>query len=214
MSNNEEKIYAPISGAIRQLDVVPDPTFAEKLMGDGLAIEPSDGNVVAPFDGKVVQIFPTKHAVGLESNAGVEVLIHIGLETVSLDGEGFQAHVVQGDWVKAGDTLITFDPVFIKEKAKSVITPVIVTNGDVLETLDKTTDEEAVAGKSVLFDATVKGHVKNAKTTGYGKAAQDIVTAIGGKENINAATHCVTRLRFALADQDQVDKKHWKIWTL
>ncbi|ASN07130.1 PTS system trehalose-specific EIIBC component [Virgibacillus necropolis] len=207
MGNNNEIIYAPLSGEIKKLEAVPDPTFSQKMMGDGLAIEPSDGKVVAPFDGKVVQIFPTKHAVGLESSSGVEVLIHIGLETVSLDGKGFEAHVQQGDLVKAGDALVTFDLAFIKEKAKSTITPVIITNGNALEMLDKTEDNVVEAGKSVLFHAAMQGKAKSSKTSGYGKEAQAIVAAIGGKENINVATHCVTRLRFALADQDKVDKE-------
>ncbi|WP_430788728.1 PTS system trehalose-specific EIIBC component [Virgibacillus flavescens] len=207
MSNNKEIIYAPINGQIKQLEAVPDPTFSEKMMGDGLAIEPTDGKVVAPFDGTVVNLFPTKHAVGLENESGVEVLIHIGLETVALDGEGFEAHVAQGDKVKAGDPLITFDLDFIKEKAKSTITPVIITNGDVLEMLDKTEDSVVQAGKSILFHTALKRKTKSSKTSGHSKDAQDIVAAIGGKENINVATHCVTRLRFALADQDKVDKE-------
>ncbi|MFZ3580402.1 PTS system trehalose-specific EIIBC component [Virgibacillus sp. DJP39] len=207
MKNLKELIYAPLSGEIKQLSDVPDPTFAEKMMGDGLAIEPSDGKVVAPFDGKIVQIFPTKHAVGLESTNGVEVLIHIGLETVSLDGEGFEAHVKQGDQVKAGDPLVTFDLEYIREKAKSTITPIIITNGDALSSLEKTNENVVVGGKSTLFTAMVQGKAEeNSKKSGYEKDAIDIVEAVGGKENINVFTHCVTRLRFALADQDKVDK--------
>ncbi|WP_404451160.1 PTS system trehalose-specific EIIBC component [Virgibacillus necropolis] len=207
MSNNKETIYSPLSGEVKQLEAVPDPTFSEKMMGDGLAIDPSDGKVVAPFDGEVVQIFPTKHAVGLQSESGVEVLIHIGLETVSLDGEGFQAHVKQGDQVKAGDSLVTFDLDFIKEKAESAITPIIITNGDALETLVKTNDKVVVGGESLLFNATFQGKTESNTKAGYSKEAEDIVAAIGGKDNINVATHCVTRLRFALADQDKVDKE-------
>ncbi len=79
------------------------------MVGDGIAIEPSEGIVVAPFDGEIVQLFPTKHAIGLRGKSGLEVLIHIGLETVSLQGEGFEAFIKQGDQVKMGDKLITFD---------------------------------------------------------------------------------------------------------
>lgn len=205
--SNKENIYSPLSGEVKQLKAVPDPTFSEKMMGDGLAIVPSDGKVVAPFDGEVVQIFPTKHAIGLQSNSGVEVLIHIGLETVSLDGEGFEAHVKQGDQVEAGDPLVTFDVDFINEKAKSIITPIIITNGDALALLDKTEEMRVSAGESVLFQAAIKEKEEPAsKTSGYQKAAQDVVAAVGGKENIQVVTHCVTRLRFALADQDKVDK--------
>ncbi|MFB4168083.1 PTS system trehalose-specific EIIBC component [Virgibacillus sp. JSM 102003] len=210
MVNKQEVIYAPLSGQIRKLEDVPDPTFSEKMMGDGLAIDPSDGKVVAPLDGEVVQIFPTKHAVGIRGNSGVEVLIHIGLDTVSLDGEGFEAHVKQGGQVKIGDPLITFDVEFIREKATDVITPIIITNGNELESIEKTTDSTVVGGQSTLFNvktkneteekATAKGTVK------YSQEASEIVEALGGEENINVATHCVTRLRFALSDEDQVNK--------
>lgn len=210
MVSRQEKVYAPLSGKVTPLDQVPDPTFSEKMMGDGLAIEPADGKVVAPITGEVVQIFPTKHAVGLKGKSGIEVLIHIGLETVALDGEGFQAHVKQGDQVNVGDPLVTFDLDFIKEKAAGAITPIIITNGDTLSTFEKTDETEVVAGESVLFNTTTEAAEKQEKPapksdTPYGDEANAIVTAVGGLDNINAATHCVTRLRFALDDEDKID---------
>ncbi|MBM7551948.1 PTS sugar transporter subunit IIA [Thalassobacillus pellis] len=123
-------LVAPVSGSVVGLEEVPDPTFSEKMMGEGLAIKPTEGKAVAPFDGEVVQLFPTKHAVGLKNKGGVEVLVHIGLETVGMNGEGFEAHVKQGDKVKAGQTLVTFDLEKIEEKASSTITPVIITNSN------------------------------------------------------------------------------------
>ncbi|SDR05436.1 PTS system trehalose-specific EIIBC component [Virgibacillus salinus] len=210
MVNNKEVIYAPISGQIKKLEDVPDPTFSEKMMGDGLAIDPSDGKVVAPLDGEVVQIFPTKHAVGIRGNSGVEVLIHIGLDTVSLDGKGFEAHVKQGDQVKIGDPLITFDVDFIREKATDVITPVIITNGSELEFFEKINDSTVVGGQSRLFNVQTKNateeKVPATGTDQYSQEASEIVEALGGEGNINVATHCVTRLRFALSDEDQVNK--------
>ncbi|MBP1948458.1 PTS system trehalose-specific EIIBC component [Virgibacillus litoralis] len=210
MVNNKEVIYAPLSGQIKKLEDVPDPTFSEKMMGDGLAIDPSDGKVVAPLDGEVVQIFPTKHAVGIRGNSGVEVLIHIGLDTVSLDGKGFEAHVKQGDQVKIGDPLITFDVDFIREKATDVITPVIITNGSELEFIEKTNDSTVVGGQSRLFNVQKKKAtdeiVSATGTDQYSQEASEIVEALGGEGNINVATHCVTRLRFALSDEDQVNK--------
>ncbi|MFD2046425.1 PTS system trehalose-specific EIIBC component [Ornithinibacillus salinisoli] len=215
-NENEVLIYAPISGNIVQLEEVPDPTFSQKMMGDGIAIEPTDGKVVAPFDGEVVQIFPTKHAIGLVSDSGIEVLIHIGLETVALKGEGFETHVRQGDKVKAGEPLVTFDLEFIKEKAKSLVTPIVITNGDQFEGLEKTEEKDVVALDSVLLGTTVKGQ-KDSKnsdqmktpTSGmqYSQEALDIVAAVGGVDNINAATHCVTRLRFALEDESKVNEE-------
>ncbi|UJL47003.1 PTS system trehalose-specific EIIBC component [Virgibacillus sp. NKC19-16] len=211
MDEKEEMIYAPLSGRVVELENVPDPTFSQKMMGDGLAIEPSDGKVVAPFDGEIVQVFPTKHAVGLQGESGVEVLIHIGLETVALDGEGFEAHVKQGDQVKTGDPLITFDLAFIKEKAANHVSPVIITNGDTLE-IEKTQQEKLVAGESILFQTKPKDEKKadtksKTKTVQYSQEAEEIVAAMGGEANINAATHCVTRLRFALSDEEKVDQE-------
>ncbi|MDC3418534.1 PTS sugar transporter subunit IIA [Aquibacillus salsiterrae] len=124
----EDKVVAPVSGELVSITDVPDPTFSQKMMGDGIAIKPSSGKVVAPVNGKVVNLFPTKHAVGIESEAGVEYLIHIGLETVSLNGEGFEAHVKQGDKVSAGDLLITVDLDVVSAKAESTITPLVITN--------------------------------------------------------------------------------------
>lgn len=210
MVSTQEKVFAPLSGKVIQLGQVPDPTFSEKMMGDGLAIEPTNGKVVAPIAGEIVQIFPTKHAVGLKGKSGIEVLIHIGLETVALDGEGFEAHVKQGDQVNIGDPLVTFDLDFIKKKAASTITPVVITNGDILSKFEKTNETRVVAGESMLFQTTTEVAKEQEKSapksdTPYGDEANAIVAAVGGLDNINAATHCVTRLRFALDDEDKVD---------
>lgn len=210
MVNRQEAIFAPLSGKVMQLDQVPDPTFSEKMMGDGLAIEPTDGKVVAPIDGEIVQLFPTKHAIGLRGKSGVEVLIHIGLETVSLNGEGFEAHVKQGDRVKVGDPLVTFDIDFIKEKAASHITPIIITNSDAINIVEKTVETTVVGGESILFQTQTVAEEKakdtpNKNQMQYSQEAEDIIAAVGGLDNINAATHCVTRLRFALDDEEKVD---------
>ncbi|HLS07909.1 PTS system trehalose-specific EIIBC component [Lentibacillus sp.] len=210
MSTEQILIYSPVSGKVKQLEEVPDPTFSQKMMGDGLAIEPSEGKVVAPINGEVVQMFPTKHAVGIRGDSGVEILVHIGLDTVNMEGEGFEASVGQGDYVKAGDPLITFNKNLILKKAQGTITPVIVTNGDELEPLEKTGDKTVEAGSSVLFKTAMKGEHETdtpaASAGEYSNEAKDIVAALGGEENISVATHCVTRLRFALADEDKVNK--------
>ena len=211
----EEKVYAPITGRIVRLEDVSDPTFSGKMMGDGLAIEPTDGVVRSPFSGEVILTFPTKHAIGLKSETGLEVLIHIGLETVHLDGEGFQVHVAEGDKVHLGDKLVTFNLKTIKEKAASAITPIIITNGDVVSRLVKTTETQVSAGQSVLYTAEIAQEEQTPpeeiqsrpkKNQAYSEEALEIVQAVGGEDNIQAATHCVTRLRFALADDDKVDK--------
>lgn len=124
-------VHAPLTGEVTPLSEVPDQVFSEKMMGDGIAIKPSQGEVRAPFNGKIQMIFPTKHAIGLVSDSGLELLIHIGLDTVKLNGEGFTLHVEEGQEVKQGDLLINFDLDYIRNHAKSDITPIIVTQGNI-----------------------------------------------------------------------------------
>lgn len=102
-------IFSPISGEIIPLSDVQDKTFSDKLIGDGVAIIPSEGKVYAPFDGKITNIFPTKHAIGLKSDEGVELLIHIGLDTVELKGQGFISHVEEGDRVFKNQLIFEMD---------------------------------------------------------------------------------------------------------
>lgn len=125
---NNVALYAPVSGETVLLEDVPDPVFSEKMMGDGIAIKPDSDIIYAPVDGGIMQMFPSKHAVGIKAANGAEIMIHIGLETVNLNGEGFAAHVQEGDHVKQGDKLISFDRDVIEKKAESSITPVIITN--------------------------------------------------------------------------------------
>lgn len=121
-------IVAPMTGEIFEIDKVPDEVFAGKMVGDGLAIKPSEGIVVAPCSGKVIQVFPTNHAMGILTPEGVEILIHIGLDTVNLKGNGFKSFVQAGDDVNKGDKLLEVDLEYVIENAKSIISPVIVTN--------------------------------------------------------------------------------------
>lgn len=129
-SDVKTELLAPISGEVLALNQVDDAVFASGAMGKGLAIRPLEGEVRAPFDGKVVSLFETKHAIGLVSTTGVEVLIHVGLDTVQLEGKPFTAHVAVDQEVKAGDLLLTFDIPAIEEAGYSTVTPVIVTNTD------------------------------------------------------------------------------------
>ncbi|MEH7495612.1 PTS sugar transporter subunit IIA [Neobacillus niacini] len=121
-------ISQPLEGEIVPLDVVPDPVFSQKMICDGFAINPTSGTVVSPVDGEVISVFPTKHAVSLKSTDGREILIHVGLETVTLNGEGFTSFVSDGERVKKGQKLLEADLEFIKERVPSIITPVIFTN--------------------------------------------------------------------------------------
>lgn len=123
-------IYAPIEGEAIALNKVNDQTFAAGVLGKGMAIIPATGKVVAPFDGTVETVFDTKHAIGLKSKDGVEVLIHIGINTVELGGKFYETHVSEGDEIKAGQLLVTFDMDKIKAAGYDVTTPVIITNSD------------------------------------------------------------------------------------
>lgn len=124
------------TGEIIKLENVSDQVFSSKMMGDGFAIEPTSGEFYSPLDAEVVTVFKTLHAYGLRTSDNVEVLIHIGIDTVELGGEGFEAHVQVGDQVKAGDLIATVDLDFIVSKGKQTVTPVILTNGDSYNTLD------------------------------------------------------------------------------
>ena len=135
---NKITIASPLKGEVVPLTEVKDETFASEMMGKGIAINPTEGKVVSPINGTVQMIFKTKHAIGLKSEDGAEILIHIGMDTVQLDGKHFTAHVKDGDKVKVGDTLVEFDMDAIKEEGYELVTPVIITNTmDYLEIVPK-----------------------------------------------------------------------------
>ena len=155
-SNKQEtEIYAPIDGNIVSLEKVPDPVFSQKMMGEGIAIDPSNGKVFAPIGGKVIQIAPTKHAIGLLSEEGIEVLIHIGLDTVNLKGEGFTVHVTQNAEVSKGELIMEFDVDYVKQNAPSTITPIVITNSqNSNKTYELTKETIAIQGDTVLIHVT------------------------------------------------------------
>ena len=124
------EVVSPLAGQVKPLSQATDPVFSSGVMGQGVVIEPSQGELVSPVNGTVTVLFPTKHAVGIVSEEGVEMLMHIGMDTVSLDGKGFEAHVEQGDKVVVGQQLISFDMDVIKEAGLVTETPVIITNQD------------------------------------------------------------------------------------
>lgn len=129
------QLFAPVAGEAVPITEVKDPTFGEKILGDGIAIKPSEGKVVAPCDGTVEQIFETGHAVTLTSLGGAEILIHVGLDTVELKGKHYTIHAHDGDKVKKGDLLIEFDAAAIAAEGYDTITPVVICNTDDYSTL-------------------------------------------------------------------------------
>lgn len=128
LSKRKLHIYAPINGEVIPLEQVPDPVFSEKMMGEGIAIIPTGGNVHSPINGTVILLSETKHAVALRSNNGTEILIHIGLDTVLLKGQGFTVFVKEGDFVSLGQVLMKVDWDYVKENASSIVTPIVITN--------------------------------------------------------------------------------------
>ncbi|MUV36811.1 PTS system beta-glucoside-specific EIIBCA component [Lentibacillus sp. JNUCC-1] len=149
-------VYAPITGKVTALEEVPDPVFSQKMMGEGVAIEPDDGTVYAPVDGTIIQLFETKHAIGIRAENGAEILIHIGLDTVELKGDGFTAFVAEDDHVKTGDKLLTFDIDTIKSHDKNPITPIIVTNKDDMGEIELTETDHVQAGEGAIFSVNSK----------------------------------------------------------
>ncbi len=146
----ENDILAPMSGSVLALDQVPDGTFASGLLGQGVAIIPAIGKVIAPFSGEVASLFQTKHAIGLLSDSGIELLIHVGIDTVKLNGEPFTAHVKEGDRVQAGDLLLEFDRQAILDAGYDLATPIIISNSDGYRSVDIVSGSVVDAGQPLL----------------------------------------------------------------
>ena len=144
-----DDLYAPISGRAVPISEVPDPTFAEGMLGNGIAIEPADGKVYAPCDATVDMMFTTGHAVSLVADCGAEILIHVGLETVSLEGKPFTVHIANGDKVKKGQLLIEVDLDAVRAAGLPTITPIVVCNTDEYPTFN------THVGKDVTNDDVV-----------------------------------------------------------
>ncbi|VDR25808.1 EIIBCA-Bgl [Raoultella terrigena] len=146
----ENDILAPMSGSVLALDQVPDGTFASGLLGKGVAIIPASGRVIAPFAGEVASLFQTKHAIGLLSDGGIELLIHVGIDTVKLNGVPFTAHVKEGDRVQAGDLLLEFDRQAILDAGYDLATPIIISNSDGYRSVDIVSGSAVDAGQPLL----------------------------------------------------------------
>lgn len=150
MSVSEEVIVSPLVGGVLPLSEAKDPAFSAGVMGKGAVIEPSLGEVYAPFDGKVVTVFPTKHAIGLISNQGTELLIHVGIDTVQLEGEYFEALITQGQEIKKGDLLLKFDIAAIEEAGFSTQVPIIITNSNDFNDILLTDKTQLHKGENLL----------------------------------------------------------------
>lgn len=145
-----DELCAPVAGRAVPVTEVPDPTFAEEMLGKGIAIQPTEGKVYAPCDATVDMMFTTGHAVSLVADCGAEVLIHVGLETVSLEGKHFTVHAQNGDKVKKGDLLIEFDLEAIKAAGFDTITPMVVCNSGDYATFKTHVDDDVTNNDVVI----------------------------------------------------------------
>ena len=200
MNKNTVKVNSPVNGKCIDLKNVPDPIFNQKMMGEGVAFEYNEDILVSPIDGRVAVIAPTKHAIGIKGN-GVDVLLHIGVDTVNLDGEGFENLVEMDQKVKVGTPLIKIDRNFMEERQIDLITPMIITNSADLNIELVGLNKEVTRGTSVI-ECTAKEEIAEEKTMKYEKLCKDIIKNVGGKDNIISVTHCVTRLRFKLKNEE------------
>lgn len=133
--NKEIKLILPISGTVIPLTDVNDYLFSKKIIGEGVAIKPNDNYVYAPVDGEIVLVYDAKHAIAIKTEDGLQVLIHVGIDSVKLEGKGFAAYVKVGDMVKAGDKILFFDREFLEKNASSV-TPIVITNSEIIDIID------------------------------------------------------------------------------
>lgn len=145
------EIGVPVKGKAVPISQVSDPTFGEEILGKGVAIQPADGKIYAPADGTIEMLFDTKHAVSMTTTEGVELLVHIGLDTVALKGEHFTAHKGNGDAVKKGDLLISVDLEAVKAAGYDVITPMVVCNTSDYQTVEAVTGSDVNPGDTVLI---------------------------------------------------------------
>ncbi|WP_064591640.1 PTS glucose transporter subunit IIA [Streptobacillus moniliformis] len=152
--SNEIKIISPLDGKVIPLEEVPDPTFAQALLGNGVGIEPlTSGVIKSPVDGTIIQLFETKHAFVVETEDGVQVLTHFGLNTVKLKGEGFEIITKEGSKVKAGDPIVKFDYDFLKSNADSLITPVVILETEEYKSVIPVKGiDTAISGETVIIN--------------------------------------------------------------
>lgn len=208
------RIDSPLDGELIALGDVNDPVFAGGAMGRGAAVRSPKGKVVAPFDGEITVFFDTKHAIGLKSTDGIDVLIHVGMDTVKLNGEHFSAKKNQGDKVKKGELLLEFDEAAIKKAGYDTTTPVVVTNAAEYGTITFALNGKEISSggeaKSNADSAAPAAKVDESEFAGLPKeqrVAKLIERYVGGMDNVRSAEHCATRLRLIVNDKSKIDEK-------
>lgn len=206
-------IYSPANGRYVRLENVNDPTFSSGVMGPGFGVEPERGVVYAPADGTISMIFPTGHAMGFTTENGLEILVHIGINTVDLNGKGFKVLKKENERVKAHEAVIEFDMDTIKAAGLDTTVITIFTNGDeydlnLLQADAVTQDSRLAEAEAREKEGKEEAKEKVTKDTSkyeYGKMCSEILEAIGGSKNVKNVFHCVTRLRIVPVNRDKVD---------
>ncbi|MBW7457544.1 PTS glucose transporter subunit IIA, partial [Paenibacillus sepulcri] len=156
---------SPLQGRMIPLTEVPDPIFAGKLVGDGVAFIPDKGELVSPVKGKVIHVYPSMHAIGIRTPEGLDVLLHIGIDTSQLKGKGFHAIVKEGDQVKPGQLLITFDLQQIRKEGKSLATPMVITNSDRVRSWSFAPFKSVKRGQASVMSVVLKERSSGGDTT-------------------------------------------------
>ncbi|SDP56554.1 glucose PTS transporter subunit IIA [Selenomonas ruminantium] len=204
----EIRLDSPLNGELVELSKVNDPAFASGAMGFGAAVKNPEGKVYAPVDGEVTVFFETKHAIGIHGVNGEDLLIHVGLDTVKLNGEHFTAHVEQGAAVKKGQLLLEFDAEAIKAAGYDVTTPFVVTNSSEFEKITIALgDKEIVSAQAEAKAETVTADDEYADLPKEARVAKLIEKYVGGMDNVRNAEHCATRLRLIINDKSKIDEK-------
>ncbi|GEO79285.1 beta-glucosides PTS, EIIABC [Companilactobacillus mindensis DSM 14500] len=202
------KMLAPVTGQAVNISDVHDPMFSEKAMGEGFGVIPTNQDVVAPVSGKIMLVASTKHTVGFSTDDGLEVLVHMGVDTVELNGAPFKLFVKEGDSVKAGDKIATMDIDAVKKAGKVTDVIVAITNTAkmVKEILVQTGDVKA-GDEMATVELMAPGETtaKPSKNVDYDKLGQDIVKNVGGVNNVENVIHCITRVRFYLKDDNKAN---------
>lgn len=217
-------LAAPADGKLLKLSQVQDPVFSQGLMGQGFAIEPTNGDIVSPVDGTITLVSETKHAFGIKTSDGAEVLVHLGVDTVELKGKPFEVSIKQGDQVTAGQKVVSMNLKMVEDAGKQKTVILAITNSnDILQELMTTNFEKDVTAGSTVAVASIKtgaaceeinvadikANVQSEKGNNakgkYAQLAADIVENVGGVENINSLIHCITRLRFYLKDDSKAN---------
>ena len=203
------RLENPLHGQLAELKEVRDPAFAGGTMGIGAAVKDPSGQVYAPVDGEITVFFETKHAIGIHSIEGADILIHVGLDTVKLNGEYFTAKAAQGDKVSKGQLLLTFDAEAIKAAGYDTTTPVVVTNPSEFGQVTVVVDGQDVT-VSAAADRPAAAAVDESEYADLPQAARVaklIEKYVGGMDNVRSAEHCATRLRLIINDKSRLDEK-------